>query len=257
MQDKYVGDVGDYGKYGLLNKLHKCSNGTCTIGVNWYYATRDEKRRGDGRYTQYLVKGGRQAYAYANCFPGLYRKLKAIVDGDKRQIREIEERQVLPKNTVFYREPLPFSATNPDDKERKREDWFNKSLKHLSKADIVFVDPDNGIQTETVKKTQVRAIKYVFWDEIERYHRQGKSMIVYNHRDRKPEAEYNAKIMSITRHVPSCRDMRVVRFRRVSIRDFVFLVQPRHRRIFDTAIKEITQGPCSFLFTRYPLNVSK
>jgi len=106
MQDRYVGDVGDFGKYGLLNEICKKSNGSVRLGINWFYVTREEKQRGDGRHISYLSDENKDSKKYAVCFPDLYDKLKGVVGG-RRSIKEIEKSLILPKETIFYSKPLP------------------------------------------------------------------------------------------------------------------------------------------------------
>ncbi len=235
MQDGYTGDVGDFGKYGLLNEICKKSNGGIRLGINWFYVEGGEK----GKHIKYL-----RDEKYKVCFPELYDQLKSIVDNDRRSIKEIEKDLVLPKETVFYSKLLPSSSVN-------RENWFKESLTKLKKADIIFLDPDNGIQTDKVKKTQKRAIKYVFKDEIEEYYELGKSLIIYNHRDRRPQPEYNRKILGIRHCIKACNDIRVLRFKRVSVRDYIFLIQKEHQDLIDETITYLTREPHNFLFKPY------
>jgi len=162
MQDRYVGDVGDFGKYGLLNEICKKSNGGTRLGINWfYYVTREEKQKRDkGRRFDYLNDENKDSKKYAACFRDLYNELKGIVDS-RRSIGEIEKGLILPKETIFYSKPLPYSSVNPSEREEERKNWFKVSLSQLKSADIIFLDPDNGIQTDKVRKTQIKAIKYV------------------------------------------------------------------------------------------------
>lgn len=256
MQDRYAGDVGDYGKYGLLNQICKESGGSVRLGVNWFYVTREEKQRGDGRHIRYLSDMGNDSGRYAACFPELYDKLKRIVAG-RRSIKEIERGRILPMETVFYSEPLPYSSVKPSEKEEDRENWFNESLPRLNDADIIFLDPDNGIQTDKVRKTRIEAIKYVFIDEIKRYYELGKSLIIYNHRDRKPKPEYDRKLTDSLGQITCPTGIEVLRFKRVSVRDFIFLIQKDHRDLIDQTIDYLISEPRDFLFEIYDLDWGK
>lgn len=256
MQDRYVGDVGDFGKYGLLNKICKKSNGSVRLGINWFYVTREEKQSGDGRYIGYLNDENKDFKKYAACFRDLYNKLKGIVDG-RRSIKEIENGLILPKETIFYSKPLPYSSVNPSEREEERKNWFKESLSQLKSADIIFLDPDNGIQTDKVRKTQIKAIKYVFKDEIKEYYELGKSLIIYNHRDRKPKSEYDRKITDSLGQINSPNVIKVLRFKRISVRDFIFLIQKEHRDLIDQTIDYLRNEPCDFLFEIYNLDWEK
>lgn len=247
MRDEYVGDVGDFGKYILLNKLRELSNGKINLGVNWYYNTKQEKHSSDGRYTNYVDPSYRNADRYKRCSPDIYEQLRAIVDEKQRKISEIEDRQILFDGTIFYSKPLPWEFNSPSERENKREDWFKDSLKKLGDADIVFLDPDNGIQTSNVRKTKAEAVKYVFSDEIDQYYNGKKTVIIYNHRDRTPQEKYEERFIALQKLVQP----RVLRFKRFSVRDYIFLPQEHHQKLIDELINKLTTEPFDFLFERY------
>lgn len=255
MQDRYVGDIGDFGKYGLLSEICKKSKGSFRLGINWFYVTGEEKKRGDGRYIGYLSDENKDYRKYAVCFPDLYDKLKGIVNG-RRSIKEIEKGLILPKETIFYSNPL-LPQKNPFGREEDRKNWLEESLSQLKSVDIIFLDPDNGIQTDKVRKTQIKAIKYVFKDEIKKYYELGKSLIIYNHRDRKPKPEYDRKITDSLGQIKSPNGIKVLRFKRVSVRDFIFLIQKDHQDLIDQTIDYLRSEPCDFLFEIYNLDWGK
>jgi len=246
MQDKYVGDIGDFGKYGLLQELCRQANGSIKLGVNWYYTTRQENGNSDGNHIDYLEKS-----RFRLCFPDLYDKLRAIVRQNRRSIAKIETKGILPKGTVFYSTAIPHSEVTAAERVSSRQTWFEKSLCQLDEADIIFLDPDNGINLDSSRKGDSSAVKYVFPDEIEEYYNLGKSLIIYNHRDRRPRQEYDRKILINRKYVKSPHDVKALRFRRVSVRDYIFLIQERHRDLMDRTIARLTSPPCDFLFVRY------
>jgi len=249
MQDKYVGDVGDFGKYILLNCLSDLSGEDLKLGVNWYYVTRPEPNSGDGRYTDYLEQSCRTSSKYKAIDPDLFSTLKTIISRG-RTIKAIENSGVLPQNTIFYSNPVPYSASDAFLRERDRELWFQSSIDRLKNSNIIFLDPDNGIQTPRIRKTQIKAIKYVFWNEIIRYYESGKSLVIYNHRDYKPKNEYDFKFREVQRLIG--RDIMVLRFKRYQVRDYLLL--PRdgsHEQLFTRLIKKLTDPPYNFLFESY------
>ncbi len=248
MQDKYAGDVGDFGKYGLLNEVYKKSDRKVRLGVNWYYVIGEEKKTGDGRYTDYLCDSNKNSKNYKICFPVLYDKLKGIVKSNRRNIREIQNSSVLPKATIFHSKPLPYLSTNPVKRQEDREKWFEESLAELKMTDMVFLDPDNGVQTDRVKKTHKRARKYVFRDEIQRYYESGKSLIIYTHRDRTKESEYMRRLFSVETLLKAGDEVKVLKFKRVSVRYYVFLVRKEHNDFVVRTIESLTKEPCDFLF---------
>lgn len=251
MQDKYTGDIGDYGKYCLLDELFKQAGGKIRLGINWYYATHKETAKGDGRHIAYLNDENKNRRIFEACSPNLYGKLKTIVTQNQRSIADIEASKVLPKGTICYSAPVPHFAKKPDDRISQREAWFRKSLSQLDQTDIIFLDPDNGIHLEPSMKRRLKAVKYVFPDEMEAYYRLGKSLVVYNHRDRQPREKYEKKILVNRKFVKSPSDVRVLRFIRVSVRDHIFVIQKRHRAIINRTIALLTKPPYDFLFREY------
>jgi len=269
MQDKYVGDIGDFGKFILLNELYMLCNQSSIIGVNWYFTTRVEGTNNDGRHLNYFDTAKQNYENYFACSstvgPHFMHNLRAIaLDESRRKVEEIEKEDngILPAGQMlFYREPVPYLAETPEKRKAQREEWFEISLNRLNNADILFLDPDNGIEPLivnngtslfTVKKSKKKAIKYVFYSEIERYFSVGKSIIIYNHRDMKPENEYNEKFRYLTGYgcINKCIPT-LVRFRRVSVRDYIFLPQKTHLEIFAQLTTKLTSIPLSFLFRSY------
>jgi hypothetical protein len=131
-----------------------------------------------------------------------------------------------------------------------REQWFNKSIHHLRKADIIFLDPDNGIAPSRASVNESRAVKYTFIHEIETYFKNGKSVVVYNHRDRSPAEQYNRKLSDTAKSLGCAQNVKVLRFKRVSVRDYLILSQPNHKNIFTSVAGALTVSPYDFLFNR-------
>src|SRR4030043_2221212 len=101
MQDRYVADIGDFGKYGLLKFLAEKTR--LKLGVNWYLVDPEElneQSRNDGKKTEYLYANPNDKYT--SCDKELYYQLKSIVDENKRSVKEVERRNILPAGTIFY-----------------------------------------------------------------------------------------------------------------------------------------------------------
>jgi hypothetical protein len=248
MQDKYVGDIGDFGKYILLNEICK----EFKLGVNWFYV-KGKKEGGDKEYRyRYLKDENKNSEKYEPCCPDLYRKFRrlGIAENNNRNIAKFEEARILPTETAFYRKPLPRG-------EAERKEWFKESIGEFEKekVDIIFLDPDNGIQPTPQKDKKGKdATKYVFYDEIERYYKLGKSLVIYNHRDRSPKDEYDGKIFGIKDYVKFSRSIRVLKFKRFFVRHYVFLIQNNHEKVIDKTIEHlerITKKDPKFLFEEY------
>jgi hypothetical protein len=55
------------------------------------------------------------------------------------------------------------------------------ALEALGDADVVFVDPDNGIRSS---RSGTKPSKFVFLDELADYSARGQSLVIYHHADR-------------------------------------------------------------------------
>ena len=91
-------------------------------------------------------------------------------------------------------------------------------------------------------------MKYVFSDKIAEYFGSGSTVVVYNHRDRRSAGEYVQKIKRLAFCLCPGDCIRVLRFRRFSVRDYVVLVQNKHRGLVDAAIALLSGDPYSDLF---------
>jgi hypothetical protein len=251
VQDKYVGDIGDFGKYLLLKTIHKISGEKIRLGVNWYRVNEDNNKNNDGKFIEYLENDCSKANLYRVCDLILYNQLKSIVDKNLRFILEVEKQSLLPDSTIFYSKPLPFPSSSIIQREKDREDWFLESLEMMKSAEIIFLDPDNGLQPKSVKRTQSRANKYVFRDEIQRYYEIGKSVIFYTHRDRTKKLDYKEKLLSCASFLGDSNVLKILQFKRHSVRHYVFLTQNGHKDLIDQTAQCLTSSPYDFLFKQF------
>lgn len=176
MQDRYAGDVGDYGKIGLLKCLQ--AHGF-TIGVNWYRVPElDVEKNKDGTFKQddgkYLIPD-----SIIECDPHLAEMLTEIAKG-KRSVVSLQNAGFIP-NAVYFDEYLTVEGRN---------EWRELAKKLFTDCNLVFMDPDNGLLVKSVGRQSAKSVKYAFYEEVREYIESGKSVLVYNHRCRKPERKY-------------------------------------------------------------------
>lgn len=158
MQNRYVADVGDFGKYGLLRNIAKIN---LIIGINWYL-TPDESGNEDGKHISYLQKDD-----YRKCDNDLHNSLNEIILRNQRNIESIKKFNILPDATIFYNEILDFhKETNWANKMDLRRSWHLKVLEKLSSSNIVFLDPDNGLQVKSTSLTSEKGNKYIGFNRL-------------------------------------------------------------------------------------------
>ena len=62
-----------------------------------------------------------------------------------------------------------------------RAEYFEAARQVLRNSDLVFIDPDNGIEVPSTKLGASGSSKYVYWSELQAMYTDGQSMLVYQH----------------------------------------------------------------------------
>ena len=248
MRDNYAADVGDFGKLILLRRLSHTSS-QYRLGVNWYRTTRTEDASSDGGHVAYL----HSQPDYCKCDPPLYEALQKIAS-KPRSVQALEQSGIFPPGSLFYSCSVPFGSTDLAQRVEDREQWFEGSIRQLQKADVIFIDPDNGVQTQRITKAQTRAIKYAFHDEIRRYCDASKIVIVYNHQDRNPSDRRINKFIALQNELDNRIQLRVLRFKRVSVRYYLVLYRPVSISQVNQLFASLVAAPYDFLFEEVRLH---
>jgi hypothetical protein len=247
VRDEFVGDIGDFGKYILLNKLSELCGDKARIGINWYY---NDRPGGAFRYLSNM-----NANIYGPSAAALFDALKRIVDADKEKLSKIENSSALPKSFTYYRESIPV-------KKNARAQWFQNSMDRLKEANVIFLDPDNGIPYYTkpdknwipnIGLNTARAVQYAYIEEIKKYYDRGQSVIVYNHRDMQPVAQYTAKFVLLKEFVGLRNSMPILRFKKYRVRDYLLIPQKSYESLFQQLSTDLASKPYDDLFDRYEI----
>ena len=59
---------------------------------------------------------------------------------------------------------------------------FNEAETAISPCNAAFLDPDNGLEADSVEKHHKKAIKYAFLDEVAKFASTNRVCVVYHHR---------------------------------------------------------------------------
>jgi hypothetical protein len=166
MKNQYFGDVNDYRKYGLLRIL--ADGGYFRIGVCWMLTADDG--RADGQFTNYLDAPHKWRYYD----PLLYDQLRNWVKIENiRHVRHAATGQLVP-GAQYFEELLTGPVVG-------RRAYFEMMSQQLASADLIFFDPDNGVEVKSVPMGHRNSSKYVFWKELENTFKRGQSVLVYQH----------------------------------------------------------------------------
>ncbi|NLO08604.1 MAG: hypothetical protein GX129_01885 [Clostridiales bacterium] len=230
MQDRYVGDVGDFGKLGLLRIISKFG---LRIGVNWYLTYKPEEHiNADGKHIGYFNND-----SFKDCDNELLKSLYVITKGT-RSVEALEDANLI-SNAIYYKRILKPGS----DKYFNRIEWHSEALEELSESDIIFCDPDNGLIVKSVSRNSNKSDKYILHDELVSYYQAGKSIVFYNHRSREQEQIYLQRFQPLMQRLELVgSEWRGLKFTRGTIRDYIFILQPKHTDAVDMAISNMIES---------------
>ena len=211
MKDQYSGDVGDFGKFGLLRALANDIDGgpRFRLGVIWYLTPNDD--RGDGKHVEYL-SDAKQA-EYRSCDAHVYDRLRTLVHQGRRSVGTIEEAEVLPPDTLFYRATVPAQRG-------ERERWADRARRAMTGTDVVFVDPDNGL--EGTSPTDQHAL----FSELALLCDESRTVVIYQQQGRMAggrTVEIPRRLATVRARLPRADGAFGLRFARGSSRYFIVI----------------------------------
>ena len=181
MKNQYFGDIYDYIKYGLLRQLSCC--GKVSTAVCWMLTEDDDRR--DGHRVNYLHK----PEVWRSFDPPVFDCLRdAVLDRKERNIRALERSGLL-TDTIFYSSLL---ADGSDE----RRTYFDEFLAFSKGRDLVFFDPDNGLEIKSVKYGRKGASRYLFMREVSQSILAGHSLLAYQHMPPKPREPFISDLAS-------------------------------------------------------------
>jgi len=242
MRDSYVADVGDFGKYALLNAL---AGNDLRLGVLWCRNMLEDTTQ-DGLFTAYPELRA--------CDPTLYDRLSQILKTNQRTLGYVENDDILPSNAVFYGTAMPapktpcFSTAAREAQSQLRATWFEDGFKKLSEAELVFLDPDNGVAATRAKKHWRSSVKYLFEDEVTEWLKRSQSVMLYQHQQRRSLIEQVSDQRKILAAGKVCH---VVSFHRRAVRIYYIIPTDDHESRIAERLTCILAGAWGKHFLRH------
>jgi hypothetical protein len=210
LKNQYFGDVNDYRKYGLLRCFQRA--GCPKLLVAWMLTGDDGGR--DGGRRSYLESPGR----WREYDSVLYTGLQKLLRGHRRpDVTLLEDAGILPRAS-FYSDIVP-------DGRLARGVWRDGLLAAARGTDLVFLDPDNGLEISSRPIGRKGSSKHVSWVELEALWRGGCSVLVYQHFCRESRIGFTSRI---TKQLSLRTGARVIEAFGTPHVLFVFMVQERH-----------------------------
>jgi hypothetical protein len=197
MKDTSVGNIDDFGKLALLQHLMEGRR----LAVCWYMNGRHDGTAHHERSFSYLHRPGE----FRHLAPRVFDALKELVDETPAELRRVEalEASGLLEATVFYGREVPKRASS-------RRPWAKELVESVGEADLVFLDPDNGIQGKRLTP------KHVAMFELSALRRPDRTLVIAQR-----QLGRRAKLIAEQLQSLGCHRVELVRFRLVSSRFYV------------------------------------
>ncbi len=223
VKNQYFGDINDYRKYGLLRLLSV--HGEIKTALCWMLTADDS--RTDGRLTKYLE----QPAKWRKFDPPLFDHLRELVLGQNlRDVRGAETPAILPSCRFA-------PGLLPDDAEGRAK--YFQAFRELAKdCDLIFFDPDNGIEVKSKLYGRKDSSKYVYWQELVEAFDAGHSLLIYQHCPRVKRSPFVERIARDLANKTGAPEVYSFRTPRV-----LFLLAPheRHQKFFEVRSQKVEE----------------
>jgi hypothetical protein len=201
MQERRFGSIGDFAKLAFLRHLQVGRH----LAVCWYLNGQGAHRPLPEKHFAYLKRPGE----FRNLAPEVFDTLKSVSERStlgSGYITALEASGIL-SDAVFHHEQVPRRAA-------LRKSWTTSLVDSVSKANLIFLDPDNGIQGRRLTP------KHVALAEIVALRRQDRALVTIQH-----QSGQKLEVRSIAERLKSigCQRLEIVRFRLVSSRFYVIV----------------------------------
>ena len=235
--------MGDFAKYGLMRSFNSAGFRTA---LAWYLFP-DEGHNSDGKHIAYL---GRDEFR--RCDPDLHDQMKSMVDDDNRNILSVEQSKILGANTLFHSEKLDFSdlpklqsKAGKQKREKRRAKWLSDCESETKGAQVVFFDPDNGIQGSKPRPYGNKGPKFLYWTDLKPFTERDQSLVIYNHASRNGDVsdQISRRLKEITNRVPYGSNAFAMLWRRFSVRYFFVIPTDKMKNDISSTCAEMEAGP--------------
>jgi hypothetical protein len=158
--------------------------------------------------------------------------LRQLLSKGSRSVALVQQHRLLPAGTLYHSEPLNYCNVAKQARIELRALWLASAHNIVAGTDVVFIDPDNGLET-TLDRYSPKGPKFVYYDDLISLAGAGKSLIIYQHACRKGcfDDQIRRRLAELRKHFGT-EDGKyaALRFRRISPRAFLFVLAKAHRR---------------------------
>jgi len=142
MQVEQIGGVGDFGKFALLRHLAKDRR----LAVCWYLTGESDEGKDRDRHFDYLKRPD----DFRHFDPEVFDRLLEFDGGSRALIDPLTELHMsgILESAVFLRQQVPRQAS-------LRRQWPDALVRSVRGTNLVFLDPDAGIQGKRLTPSHV------------------------------------------------------------------------------------------------------
>lgn len=224
MKNQYVGDINDFCKYGLLRAL--TDRGSVPATVAWMLTPDDDSA--DGRKLGYLSRPADWRWRD----PELFDALRATVfDEQARSVAAIDQARIL-GDARYFSEHVPRDA-------KHRLAYFRRVLDAAAGSDLIFFDPDNGLEIASRAAGRRGSEKYLLWSELTEAYAAGHSVLVYQHFPRRSRDAFTTELVDRIGRCTGAQYVQAFRTRGVL---FVLAVQASAVSHYHTRVPSIAEA---------------
>lgn len=138
---------------------------------------------------------------------------------------------------------MPISGSdNKQSRLSSRQKWLSGALRTVKNQDIIFLDPDNGFQVKSVPQHADKGVKYVFWDEVNKFYAEDRTLVIYHHLNRTLPSrdQIQLKLEEFRTNLPRGKAAIPLLFKRGSHRVFFIVPAKRHRSLISDRLREMS-----------------
>ncbi len=219
VRHNFVNDIGDYAKYALLRAICAGGEETIRLGVIWYL-TEHAERNGDGRKRPHLSQDG-----WERLDPDLLAAMRgiegALPSPSALSVSLIQRSGILPARTAYFTEAMPHAGGSAQQRVSARAAWFDRARQAVADCDLLFLDPDNGLEVPSVPLTSPLVGKYATVREVAALLDAGAGVVLYQHGDRAAWSQQRQRVCAqITAGTGEPVTIRSLRFGAFGVRAF-------------------------------------
>ena len=169
MRNEFFGDINDYRKYGLLRILSGGKKDS--VAVCWMLRPNEDRPT----RVDYLRRD--KTWRHRTCWHFDERLFDALhqavcVEGERNVARAAHADILSPEVFGFYEGEL-------EDDMKNRDAYFEGFLARFKGSDLLFLDPDNGLEVKSVRAGNKGSSKYLYLDELSRGFYELHSILVF------------------------------------------------------------------------------